>query len=239
MKTESKIKTTEDFFEFLQKETTEKGFWKKMYRGVSNSSYKLIPSIGRFKTYDKKNLNTGDEIEILNDFKKMAYPYIKDYNFNTLELLSFGRHHGLPTRLLDWTQNPLVAVYFAVEKPFIDNEKKENEETKNDYSCIYIYKAEKPIELSEPFDPFTIAQVKYYLPKYSDNRIIAQGGLFTVHNDPYTHWEPENLQTVLIHKDIRGDIKRILNKMWVNASVLYPDLDGIAKHVEWLHSDLH
>jgi len=116
IKVESKIETIDDFYKFLR-DYTEKTNQNRIFRGVHSLKYELIPSIGRLKTYGGKELNTSDEAEILDDFKKKAYPYIIDYNFNKLELLSFGRHHGLPTRLLDWTRNPLVAVYFAVKKP--------------------------------------------------------------------------------------------------------------------------
>jgi len=222
------INTIKDFYKFLQSQTDADDFWKRMYRGVSNSKFKLIPSVGRFQTSNGNNLNVGNEMEILNEFKNIAYPYIKDFHFDTLELLSFGRHHGLPTRLLDWTQNPLVALYFAVEKPLTENEEKQ----KGFYSCVYIHKEEIIIAPCEPFDPFAINRVRYYVPNNSDNRIIVQEGLFTVHNDPYTPWEPKDLEIVLIHKNIRDEIKKTLNRLWVNASSLYPGVDGIAEYVK-------
>lgn len=92
--------------------------------------------------------------------------------------------------------------------------------------------------MRDTFDPFAINRVRRYIPKHLDKRIIAQEGLFTVHNDPNTVWETDDLEIVLIHKDIRRDIKKILSRLGVNASILYPDIDGIAKHVEWLHTDL-
>ena len=232
MEIKTEINTVEDFFKFIQSQTDAEDFWKRMYRGVPNSKFKLIPSVGRFQTNNGKNLNVGNEMDIINEFKSLAYPYIKDYNFETIELLSFGQHHGLPTRLLDWTQNPFIAVYFAVDKLLTEAE----ENQKNFNSCVYIYKDENIIETCEPFDPFTISRVKYYAPKKLDKRMIAQEGLFTVHNDPYTPWEPEGLEIVLINKDIRKKIKDTLNRLWINACSLFPGVDGIADYVKYTYS---
>jgi len=233
METTTVIKTTDDFFEFLQEQASDKDCMNKIFRGERSSGYPLLPSIGRIKLPNGEKIDAGLEKEMLEDFKMRAYPYIKDFNFEeSLELLSFGRHHGLPTRLLDWTQKLLVAVFFAVEKPFTDDELK-NKEVEG--SCVYIYDAERELTPCEPFDPFTMSSDKHYFPKHIDKRITAQGGLFMVHKDPFTPWEPKegHLEKVIIQKDIREDIKRILNRLGINAATVYPDITGIAKFVEW------
>ena len=98
-----------------------------VYRGYS-SQKELLPNIIRFKD------NTKNEIKILEEFEKYSGSY---YNANNaLDFLSYAQHFGLPTRLLDFSYNPFVALFFALNSP--KKESYENEEDKDFYYICYV-----------------------------------------------------------------------------------------------------
>jgi hypothetical protein len=97
---------------------------KFLYRGISDKTYKLIPSIFR-KTHDiditinefidnAKYTAYTTEKQILQSFIAEACAYIKNDPSNGFyKWAEYAQHYGVPTRFLDWSENPLVALYFA------------------------------------------------------------------------------------------------------------------------------
>lgn len=100
-----------------------------IFRGHSDPKWTLTPTIKRMHAFlNEKQLN-----EIIENFRtallEVQHPDLKDDDRRCDNWLwAFGRHHGLPTPLLDWTYDPLVALYFAYE----------NRTNLNQYHAIYI-----------------------------------------------------------------------------------------------------
>ena len=83
------------------------------YRGQASVDFRLIPSVGRNVAEDKKNVLLQYEREIFEDFKRKYSMFTDVRPKNDMEFLFLAQHYGLPTRLLDWTYNPFIALYFA------------------------------------------------------------------------------------------------------------------------------
>ena len=83
------------------------------FRGQSSSEYKLIPSIGRLFKEGQERVLIQYERDIFEDFKRKYSLFTDARPKNDKEFLFLAQHYGLPTRLLDWTFNPLIALFFA------------------------------------------------------------------------------------------------------------------------------
>src|SRR2546425_9833784 len=94
------------FLEFCgQRESSQ---W--IYRGVGDAEFELIPRVGREPPSYKKERETA----IFDLFERRAQLFQNLDGYSSFDKLVIAQHHGLPTRLLDWTTSPLVAAYFAV-----------------------------------------------------------------------------------------------------------------------------
>lgn len=224
------IEKIEDFYKFIEEYTQSKSKTDYIFRGVKSTEYKLISGIGRVKTnQNNENFTVTKEKELLNLFKQKAFPFI-NREMDDWEYLALAQHHGLPTRLLDWTWNPLVALYFAVEEEWTETD-----------SLLYAWEKETKGLLEQPKHktPFCINKVELFIPKHCTGRIIAQSGIFTVHPKPTEEFQSDNISKIIIHKRIRKEIKRKLERLGIHRGTLFPDIDGVTQYIKWLRTNIH
>ena len=174
--------------------------------------------------------------------KRESVGLVKPIPDNNWDWLSLAQHHGLPTRLLDWSKNPLAALWFAISKPADDP---------NDDGVVWIFfpKEEDIVKDTKNEDPFKGNFTNIYIPRHITPRIRAQSGLFTVHkyidktkmkfvpletNSRYS----KSLIKVLILGEFFCDLRSELDRFGINEASLFPDIDGLCHYLGWLNSRL-
>jgi len=199
-----KIETANNISEFIKIiETHEFVNDDTLFRGHNISDWKLEPKIARSEFHLRRH-NDSEE-RMIETFKRHSKQFLsKDLN-NYWDYLALAQHYGMSTRLLDWTKNPLAALWFCVNKKPICVNKKPNE---IEFGSVWILKVEdgyflKASEIDSEIkrrptysatlyeatltsykyeSPFNIENsIVIYQPHLFDNRIINQNGWFTVH----------------------------------------------------------
>ena len=87
-----------------------------VYRGMSNANYSLLTSLQRIC---KQKRNTIEQ-NMLDNFAKYAELEDASIKDSVWRKMMLGQHHGLPTRLLDWSKSPLIALHFATTESNMD-----------------------------------------------------------------------------------------------------------------------
>ncbi len=234
------IDTLSDFINLLDAEFSEYNgsVW---YRGQSNANWKLLPSY--LRTSDR----ASSESTLLAAFKQNAVMLTEKQPSNSFDWMFLMQHYGIPTRLLDWSESPLVALYFALDYTNADED-----------AVVWSL---KPTELNSHAG-ITSAEEEFFIPSFDDEmvasysigqlekgpsavtlkpiatiatrnnvRIQAQLGVFTIHHKEDVPIEEigdgNHVIKITIKKESKEKILNHLALLGINKFQLFPELASI------------
>ena len=233
----SHIRSFADYVKFIDDNCTYK---YTLFRG-QRVAKQLLPRIARI------NLTLPllqAEREMMAEFQRRALPSLEFQPKSRWDWLAVMQHHGCPTRLLDWTMNPLAALWFAVRKPPLKRDGKE-------YSgVVWIFQPTEK-DFAKPTkdnNPFSGERTLVFRPNHITQRIVAQSGWFTVHKylASKSTFVPLDqiggyaffLDKIVIPAELFSDLRIELDRFGINSATMFPDLDGLSQHISWLNSCL-
>ena len=159
---------------------------------------------------------------LFDSFKHRAVQYTSPTPTDDWDWLSLAQHHGLPTRLLDWTFNPLVAAFFACHK-----------EPGTAGGVVAVNVNQFGGFLRPRHSPFELTAPKLVLARPFFGRIVNQQSLFTIHTDPELSLDDDygmlNHTWHKITPSSKLSILRGLYELGIDHSFIMPDLDGLTR----------
>ena len=139
----------------------------------------------------------------------------------------------MPTRLLDWTSNALGALWFVVTNKNLSN-------NGNKDGVVWMLSFTDQDRRDDNLRPFEISKPEILRPRHVEKRLVAQGGWFTIHPDNKPLDQDKTFQNrlkqILIPYKHFDDIRFMLNLCGLNQVTLFPELDGLCKHIAYQNS---
>ena len=226
-----------------------------VYRGMTNASFRMVTSLRR----NCRSLQRSLEPAILKNFAKYAVIEDPSVAHSVWRQMILGQHHGLPTRLLDWTQSALVALHFAVSEDDLGHmEDHDCMVWRMDIRELHALLPEKYQQVmrdyqAEVFSVDMLGDAAQSLAQYDRDlgdrgmvvleppslsaRIVNQYSFFSVipmdmeNVEAFLDRYTENTVKYVIDRRLRWRVRDMLDQLNMSERIVYPGLDGLSRWI--------
>lgn len=235
-----KISSLAEYFAVISSAVTANTpFW---FRGHSEPHYSLTPSALRYRTAARRS----QALSLISEFIRIAdikLPRPPSFD-NQLMWAQIAQHYGLPTRLLDWTESAIAALYFACQKKDCDG-------------VVFLLNPIELNRLSYPLKPRVLDPqldnqlITKYLnsgvreakrgsyplavsPVWNSERLMIQKGKFTLHGSRFTldRGRVPSMAALFILREIKETLLSELERVGVDEMTLFPELEHACVHLK-------
>ena len=225
-----------------------------IYHGSSDNAAPLLTSLDRLGGTNPPHTKADLEEHVLRNFIRYARPHLGNTPVNEWEQLVSAQHHGVPTRLLDWTYSPLVAAFFATRPAAAAEQcdraiwrlewKQLHRRFKLPSLALPISDLDALFGNDSHFRPFTLFCRPETAPPFAalieppslNARIVAQAAVFTLCSN-----KQQSFDAFVVEQGLGGALTKYviaasdvpyirdqLDLVGVDERRLFPDLDGVA-----------
>lgn len=221
--------TVDTFTEFVEAvELLVEDIELLLFRGQAQQG-NLIPRIARA---DPTINTTSLEKRMLGELRRMGEALLPVGGMNEWGLLVLAQHHGMATRLLDWSENPLTGLWFACSSY-----------EKGDCFVYTLNAGTLLPKFDKDKGPFEQSRTRVVKPTLNNARIVAQYGWFTAHHYSRTAGRfvaldknselKDYVGEIRIPESARADMLKSLDRHGISKRTLFPDLDGLCQYISW------
>lgn len=230
------------------------------FRGTGNATYELTPSVYRHPAITAVKDLVELEFDLLNRFKQRSIPFQTRPLVEDWEHLFFMQHFGVPTRLLDWSENSMVALYFALASASEHRDPGSgafttdaavwilNPQVWNEHVVGVAWKdrilgvRDAPLDAYKPTDNLRSLNTKPVAISglHNSSRIVAQRGAFVIwgsDNNPMeavyasNSFPADTLVKIELPMAALPTLQDSLYKVGYSESMIYPDLIGLSQEL--------
>ena len=250
------VRSLPQYLELIEKAQAKasESLW---YRGCGSANHRLLPSLYRHQRIKTADKLADLERQLMTRFRQRSIPYHNRALTDDWDNLFFMQHYGVPTRLLDWTENPLIALHFALmQATRTYSLARQNAAVWMLDPVLWNRHALKHVSFEGGVLSPDDEAIKGYRPTpkfagmhtqpvalygaHNSARIVAQQGVFMLFGKDTTPMEQvfnagfpaRCLTKIIVPKSLIPALRKSLLNHGITESVVFPDLEGLAREIK-------